>query len=223
MLWVAQETSNAVSLDAVWRGAGAVLLGAVIAAVVAIVGLRATLSAEGERQDRQLAAERQRLDDQLEAERKRLDRQLEHERELTDLAELRKLLDEMMGHVYTVFETYSAVMRAQIGQLEEEPPPSELEALERRQDRANKAVTMTEARGAVLIDALRLAARLPKDDDVVDVHQKVVEAMMASPSPTDSPSQEHVEALRTGADLLWSTQIDFISACRTVIGTRLPT
>ena len=95
MVWVAQETSNAVSLDAVWIGAGAVLVSAVIAAAVALVGLKAA----GKRLNDQLAAERTRLDDTLEAERKRLNRQLEHDRELTDLAELRKLLDTTMANV----------------------------------------------------------------------------------------------------------------------------
>ena len=84
MVWVAKETSTAVSLDAVWIGAGAVLLAAVIAGVVAIVGLKATLKAE----------------------RERLNRQLEHDRELTDLAELRTMLDSMMGDVLALHEAY---------------------------------------------------------------------------------------------------------------------
>jgi hypothetical protein len=214
MGWVAQasNTSNSVPLEAVAITAGAVIVGAIIAAVAAHQRLQATLKAE-----------RLRLDDQLEGERARLDRQLEHDRELTDLAELRSLLDGVTADALAAFESYSDLTRVYETELAQ-PAPADRQADEEHGLKRIEVVNpAAEAALRVSQDLLRVETRLPDDHAVVDALRDMRDALRVWPA-SDSPStSEIVEEHRVSVRELEAAQSRLIIACSATIGSRLPT
>src|SRR4051794_26958346 len=86
--------AGAVPIVALFNVSGDVAL--TVLGAVTVAGLTALITARttNRRLERQLEAEGERVVAQLQAEQTRHDAQLQHERELSDLAELRDLLDE---------------------------------------------------------------------------------------------------------------------------------
>jgi hypothetical protein len=185
-----------VPLDAVWIAAGAVVLGAIIAAVVAIWGLYATLKAERERLDDQLKAERERLDEQLGAERARLSRQLEHDRGLTDLAELRTLLDQVMADVLMAYQAYLALTLHWQSELASPAPVEPKKLAQRIIERTNKGIAVNESALTVQVDYLRVAARLPHGHAVTEALFGFHKVAASQPRPDEPLTPEGVEAMR---------------------------
>jgi hypothetical protein len=199
MGWVAQASngSDSVPLEAVWITAGAVVLGAIIAAVAAHLRLQATLKAE-----------RVRLDDQLEAERARLDQQLEHDRELTDLAELRTLLEGVIADVLAASDAYSDL--AHVYEKELATPVDRQAEEERRLERTKWVRPAGEAALRVSLDQLRVETRLPSDHAVVDALRDMRNAFRVWPDAGSFITTEMVEAHRASVRELVEAQSGLI-------------
>jgi hypothetical protein len=209
MDWVAQASngSDSVPLEAVAITAGAVIVGAIIAAIAAHLRLQATLKAE-----------RERLDDQLEAERARLHRQLEHDRELTDLAELRTLLDRVLTDALAAYESYLDLVHDFEGELAQSAP-ADPQAIEER--RVKLAGPAAEAALRVSADLLRVEARLPHDHLVVNALRDMRGAIQDWPA-VDSPSSPAlVEAHQACVRRMGEAQGSLIVACHATIGSRI--
>jgi hypothetical protein len=225
MGWVAQASnaSNSVPLEAVAITAGAVVVGAMIAAVAAHLRLQATLKAERERLDDQLKAERARLDDQLGAERTRLDQQLEHDRELTDLAELRTLLDGVMADAWSAVDSYIDVVHDYENEVAQPPPIDPQAEEERRVERRELLGPAAEAFMRVSVDGLRVSARLSSDHAVVNALRDMRGAIVRGPALDSPVTPELVEAHRASLKELQEAQASLIIACRATIGSRIRT
>jgi uncharacterized membrane-anchored protein YhcB (DUF1043 family) len=212
MGWVAQASngSDSVPLEAVAITAGAVVVGAIIAAVAAHLRLQATLKAE-----------RVRLDDQLEAERARLDQQLEHDRELTDLAELRTLLDGVMADAFAAFDSYSDLVHNYENELAQPPPADPQAEEERRLKRRDAIGPAAQALLRVSVDGLRVSARSSQDHAVVNALRDMREAIVRGPALDSPASPEIVEAHQASLEKLQDAQPNLIIACRATIGSRI--
>ena len=88
--------------------------------------------------------------------------------------------------------------------------------------RVGEQLALSRASQTVIVDSLRLAARLPEGHPVVETYEKIVAIEAASPDPDHPPSPEHVKVMQAVGDALWEAQAKFITACRTLIGSRLP-
>jgi flagellar motility protein MotE (MotC chaperone) len=220
MGWVAQASngSDSVPLEAVAITAGAVIVGAIIAAIAAQLRLQATLKAERERLDDQLEAERARLHRQLEAERARLHRQLEHDRELTDLAELRTLLDRVLTDALAAYESYLDLVQDFERELAQSAPADQRAIEERRVKLAGPAA---EAALRVSADLLRVEARLPHDHAVVNALRDMRGAIQDWPAVESSSSPALVEAHQACVQRMGEAQGSLIVACHATIGSRI--
>jgi hypothetical protein len=215
MGWVAQgsNASNSVPLEAVAITAGAVVIGAIIAAVAAHMRLRGTLKAERERLDDQLTAERERLDHQLEAEGTRLDRQLEHDRELTDLAELRTLLDRVMADVFAAYDAYHKLLLDCEEELADPVPTDPQELRDLMQERSKLILGDLRASRQIIVDYLHVWARVPGDHAVLKAYWGAREAFSNRAEPDDDPvTPEKIEAMRASSEAIWNAQGKLIVA-----------
>jgi hypothetical protein len=191
----------------------------VLGAIV-VSGLTAVITAHttNGRLDKQLKAERERMDSQLTAEEVRQDAQLQHDRELSDLAELRSLLDDISRLLSRVVKT-SAQVAANWKQRNE----SEL-AQERlskgRQSLRDELVQIVEQQQRIM---LRLAGTA---DPVTALHKvrENVSRLHALSGAAPFVNHDDAEDMKNGKPALdvADAHILFLNAGRELVRAKLP-
>jgi uncharacterized membrane protein YccC len=224
--------SNSVPLEAVLITAGAVIVAAVIGVVAAQKRLQATLKAERDRADDALQAARKRhadqlrhdrelADDALRAEGDRQARRLQHDRDLADIAELRVLLDGLMGRAADALSQYVDLvldLRWFLADVER----SEREVLEKKVEVAEDKAKFHATTGTLVLDRLRIQARLPTDHPVAEAHWKLVESVTGDmPMPDDPSTEVRLSEMDDRLNEVWQAQREFISACRDRYGSKV--
>lgn len=194
------------SLGAVAITGGAVVGAAVIAAVAAQVRLKTSLEAE-----------QKRLESTLGAESKRLERRLEHDRELTDLLELRKLLDRAARHLRRSHDKYADMAVLVDAYLKTGSPTGDAEQEFYEEMREFSSITLK-----VIYDAISLAARLDKNSSIVAAHQDACNSLTNLPRPSWPPSKPDAEKIYSASNKSWGVLGRFVEACRCQVGVRLP-
>jgi hypothetical protein len=215
----ARADANSVPLEAIAITAGAVVIAAVIAAVAAHYRQKTALDAETKRLAEQLEAESTRLEKQLDHDREETIRQLEHTREQTDVAELRNLLDHSIALILDLYDAHNDLeltLQKQVGTTYGELPRED------QRTRAGDYLRLAKAQHAVVVDGLRLAARLPWRNPVVEAHSKVREAAKQGPPDLeDTVTDDQMNALDKQSSAIWMAQAEFIEAARDLIGSQL--
>lgn len=191
---------------------GAVIVAAIIAAVAAHKRLRMTLDAE-----------RVRLDHQLAAEGERLEKRLRHDREQSDLAELRNLLDTLMGDAWSAYDATLNLIQHHEDLIEREEVETTTERvqLERELELSNAALKVSDARRRVLVNRFRAAARLPDGHAVVRAHNGMAAALTDLPLPHSPMNTEELAEYEKLLGNLWDRHDKLIAACRNTIGSTL--
>jgi hypothetical protein len=210
MFEAAANASSSVSPEAVAITAGAVVVAAVIAAFAAHKRLRMTLDAE-----------RERLDDRLAAEGERLEKQLQHDREQFDMAELRGLLDALMGDAWEAYHAALDVLQHHEDLLQIDADITERERLEQQLELSKARLRLSDACGQVLVNRFRAAARLPDGHAIVKAHNGVAAAVSELFVPDDPKTKDELADFEKGLGDLWDRHDKLIAACRSAIGSKL--
>ena len=188
------------------------VLGAVsIAGITAVVTARTTSS----RLDRQLEAERKRTELQVDAENARQEAKISHDRELSDLAELRALLDEASKLISRAVKTSAQVST----NWKSRNQPESKERLEaQRQFLRNEIVEIVECHQRVML-------RLPRDSEVSNRLEALRDgiARLITLSRGDL-SDEDAVAMEGGqpAFEIAEAHVEFLDAARHLVGSQLP-
>ena len=203
---------------AVFNVSGNVAL-TVLGAIV-VSGLTAVITAHttNRRLDKQLKAERERMDSQLAAEEARQDAQLQHDRELSDMAELRSLLDDTSRLLSRVVKTSAQV--AANWQRRNESDLVQERLSDGRQSLRDELVQIVEHQQRIM---LRLAGT---SDPVTALHRvrERVSRLHALSGRTpfdnheDAEDMEHEKPAMDVAD----AHILFLNASRELVQAKLP-
>jgi hypothetical protein len=203
---------------AVFNVSGNVAL-TVLGAIV-VSGLTAVITAHttNGRLDKQLKAERERMDSQLTAEEVRQNAQLQHDRELSDLAELRSLLDDTSRLLSRVVKTSAQVAANWKRRAESEGTKERL--ANRRQALRNELVQIAEQQQRIML-------RLPKTSDPVTALHKVREHVTRLHDLSGAASfmnHDEAEDMQHGKPAMdvADAHIVFLNASRELVQAKLP-
>jgi thioredoxin-like negative regulator of GroEL len=158
-----------------------------------------------------------RLNKQLASEEARQAAQLRHERELSDLAELRRLLDETSQLVSQAVKTSAGVAADWIKQTESGLAKTHLE--KNREELRNQAA-------ALIAYQQRIMLRLPRDSAVTQALEGVRSKIWNLHELSGRPLINEVEAQymnqgKGGSDVI-AAQFAFLDASRDLVGAQLP-
>jgi hypothetical protein len=203
---------------AIFNTSGDVAFTVLGAVVVSGITAWVTAHTTNKRLDKQLAAERRRVELQLDAEESRQRDQLHHDRQLSDLAELRSLLDEASRLISKAVKTSAQISANWIRQAES---PNAKERLEgQMQYLRNETVDIVECHQRIML-------RLPRDS-VISVALNSVRDRIArllelahQESIADSSDARFMEEGRGSRDLA-DAHVAFLDAARTLVGSQLP-
>jgi len=191
----------------------------VLGAIV-VAGLTAVVTAHttNRRLDKQLNAERERMDSQLAAEKARQNAQLQHDRELSDLAELRSLLDEASRLLSRIVKTSAQVAANWKGQSESDQVRKRLCA--RRQSLRDELVQIVEQQQRIML-------RLPSTSDPVAALHRVrerVDRLHALSGATPFINHKDAEDMAHGQPAIdvADAHILFLDASRELVQAKLP-
>jgi hypothetical protein len=190
------------------------VLGAVaVSALTALITARTT----NQRLDRQLAAEKERLQLQLLAEEARQSEQLRHERELSDLSELRSLLDAASNAMSQAVKTANALAAEWLRRGESKEAVTRI---------AEQRQVLRQQRTEIAEFHVRIMLRLPPGSPVIDALKRLGAAISRLEDLSGRASKSDEEARwmneRQGAFAVADAHVAFLGAARDLVGSALP-
>jgi hypothetical protein len=191
-----------------------------VVGAVTVSGLTAFITARttNRRLERQLNAEGERAAAQLEAENKRQVEKLRHDRELSDLAELRSVLDETSRLISGAVKTSAQVATNWPRRTESDEMRERLS--QQRQFLRNEIVEIVECHQRIML-------RLPRDSPVSkalnEIRERLVKlANLSGDAPLLNDEDARYMAKGLGGGEAATAHVKFLDAARELVGADLP-